>query len=352
MVSTMLEAAPLDRPAAARRLCCSTRSSAPRLRGSRPRVGRAGASVGAAFAVAGSPSCWRLRALLRQGGGALVDRTFYRGSRPARSRSTSRLRFDPLSAVMMLVVTGVGFLIHVYSIGYMDARRGFARFFAYLNLFMFAMLMLVLGDNLLLMFVGWEGVGLCSYLLIGFWYDEERERRRREEGVHRQPHRRLRLPARHASCCSGRFGATRRLDAAISPSSARTRTPISPAVATAVALLLFVGATGKSAQIPLYVWLPDAMAGPTPVSRADPRRDHGDGRRLHDRAHELPLRRCRRGAARGGGRSARPPRSSPRRSALVAERHQEGARVLDRQPARLHVPRRRRRRLRRRHLPL
>ena len=105
---------------------------------------------------------------------------------------------DPLSAVMMLVVTGVGFLIHVYSIGYMAHDPSFRRFFLYLNLFMFAMLTLVLADNFLLMFVGWEGVGLCSYLLIGFWYEQPVGRRGGEEGVHRQPHRRLR---RSCSAC-------------------------------------------------------------------------------------------------------------------------------------------------------
>ena len=101
---------------------------------------------------------------------------------------------------MLLVVTGVGFLIHIYSIGYMAHEGGYYRFFAYLNLFMFFMLMLVLAANYLLMFVGWEGVGLCIYLLIGFYFLQEVRRQRRQEGVHRQPHRRLRLPARACSC--------------------------------------------------------------------------------------------------------------------------------------------------------
>jgi NADH-quinone oxidoreductase subunit L len=193
---------------------------------------------------------------------------------------------DPLSAVMVLVVTGVGSLIHIYSVGYMDDDhrddRGFQRFFAYLNLFLFAMLMLVLGDNLLVMFVGWEGVGLCSYLLIGFWYLED-----------------------HNAMCGqkafvvnriGDFGFLvgifllfwaffqageptiefRAMSASIESIASQTVTlpnalsflPAFPTwgLLTLAGLCLFVGAMGKSAQIPLYVWLPDAMAGPTPVS--------------------------------------------------------------------------------------
>ncbi|MCX8072993.1 MAG: NADH-quinone oxidoreductase subunit L [Candidatus Binatia bacterium] len=173
------------------------------------------------------------------------------------------LRVDALTAVMILVVTGVGFLIHVYSVGYMHGDPGYARYFAYLNLFTVAMLLLVMADNLLLLFVGWEGVGLCSYLLIGFWYDNDA----------------------NASAGKKAFIVNRVGDAAfligifllfwhLGPGShalsfaqlAERAAHLSPAVVTAVTLLLFVGATGKSAQLPLYVWLPDAMAGPTPVS--------------------------------------------------------------------------------------
>jgi len=176
-------------------------------------------------------------------------------------------RLDALSMLLVLVVTGVGFLIHVYSIGYMHGERGFSRFFAFLNLFTFAMLLLVMGNNFLLMFVGWEGVGLCSYLLIGFYYD------------------RLFDETTGMSCAEagskafivnriGDFGFLLGIflifanfgaldyDTVFQQASAG----ISPALATAICLLLFVGATGKSAQLPLYVWLPDAMAGPTPVS--------------------------------------------------------------------------------------
>ncbi|PID78805.1 NADH-quinone oxidoreductase subunit L [bacterium DOLJORAL78_65_58] len=172
---------------------------------------------------------------------------------------------DPLSGIMALVVTGVGFLIHIYSIGYMAHDKGFQRFFTYLNLFIFAMMMLVLGENLLMLFVGWEGVGLCSYLLISFWFGEEANAAAGKKafvvnrigdfgfligmfliGVTLLPHLdgegvfSFRTMAHHGDL-------------------------LAP-VATAICLLLFVGATGKSAQIPLYIWLPDAMAGPTPVS--------------------------------------------------------------------------------------
>ena len=177
---------------------------------------------------------------------------------------------DPLSVVMMLVVTGVGFLIHLYSTGYMWTDPGFARFFSYLNLFCFAMLMLVMADNLLLMFVGWEGVGLCSYLLIGFWFE----------------HKPNAVAGMKAFIVNrvGDFGfligvlilfwgtynignptfafADIKANAALLNGLKFGSVPL----VTIVCLLLFFGATGKSAQIPLYVWLPDAMAGPTPVS--------------------------------------------------------------------------------------
>lgn len=181
-------------------------------------------------------------------------------------------RLDTLSMTMVLAVTGVGFLIHVYSIGYMHGERGFSRFFSFLNLFMFAMLLLVMGNNFLLMFVGWEGVGLCSYLLIGFYYD------------------RVFDETTGLTCAGagtkafivnriGDFGfllgmflifatfGSLDFDTVFSRAGASLTTPqVSTATFTAIALLLFIGATGKSAQLPLYVWLPDAMAGPTPVS--------------------------------------------------------------------------------------
>ncbi|MFQ5670553.1 MAG: NADH-quinone oxidoreductase subunit L [Acidobacteriota bacterium] len=178
---------------------------------------------------------------------------------------------DPLSAVMLLVVTGVGFLIHVYSIGYMAGEDGFARFFAYLNLFMAMMLVLVLADSFLVMFVGWEGVGLCSYLLIGFHYRDMFDAGRRMSCA----------DAGRKAFIVNRIGdygfmlgmllifttfATVSFDGVFSRVGSLAETPSGLGLLTAMALLLFVGAVGKSAQIPLYIWLPDAMAGPTPVS--------------------------------------------------------------------------------------
>ncbi len=170
-------------------------------------------------------------------------------------------QIDQLSILMTLVVTGVGFLIHAYSIGYMHGDPGFARFFAYMNLFIFAMLNLVLANNFLLMFLGWEGVGLCSYLLIGFWYEKKiaGDAAKKAFVVNR----------------IGDFGfilgmllifktfGSLNFEAVFN--SASILTAGSPTLFW-ITILLFVGATGKSAQIPLYVWLPDAMAGPTPVS--------------------------------------------------------------------------------------
>jgi NADH-quinone oxidoreductase subunit L len=174
-------------------------------------------------------------------------------------------QLDPLSAVMVLVVTGVGFLIHVYSVGYMSHERAFARYFVYLNLFMFAMLILVLANNYLLMFVGWEGVGLCSYLLIGFWYEKQSA-----------------ADAGKKAFVVNRIGDFGFLLAmflifwtfgSLSYTEVFARAPVlagsgvlTTGLATAITLLMFLGATGKSAQIPLYIWLPDAMEGPTPVS--------------------------------------------------------------------------------------
>jgi NADH-quinone oxidoreductase subunit L len=170
--------------------------------------------------------------------------------------------FDPLSAVMVLVVSGVGLLIHIYSIGYMSHDKGYARYFAYLNLFTFSMLVLVLADNLLLMFVGWEGVGLCSYLLIGFWF-----------------HKKSAADAGKKAFIVNRIGDFGfllgimlifwnfgTLNVREIASQAPQLANAGNGIITAIALLLFLGATGKSAQIPLYVWLPDAMEGPTPVS--------------------------------------------------------------------------------------
>lgn len=171
------------------------------------------------------------------------------------------LRFDRLAAVMCLVVTGIGGLIHLYSIQYMHDDEGRHRYFAYLNLFTFAMLLLVLGGNFLVMFVGWEGVGLCSYLLIGFWYKNLSYSAAGMKAfvVNRIGDVGFLLALFMLWSEYGSFDFVN-LHGLISAN------PIDPKVVAAVALCLFIGATGKSAQIPLFVWLPDAMAGPTPVS--------------------------------------------------------------------------------------
>lgn len=172
---------------------------------------------------------------------------------------------DQLSLVMALIVTGVGFVIHVYSIGYMHGDKSFWRFFAYLNLFIFAMMNLILADNFVLLFLGWEGVGLCSYLLIGFWYDRKFEKSTTSDA------------AKKAFVVNriGDFGFLLGMFLIyMTFESLNFNEVFSRAVSFAVpeyvfgfiAIFLFIGATGKSAQIPLFVWLPDAMAGPTPVS--------------------------------------------------------------------------------------
>jgi len=169
---------------------------------------------------------------------------------------------DPLSAIMVLVVTGVGSLIHVYATGYMSHDHSFRRFFLYLNLFMFSMLTLVLADNYLLLFVGWEGVGLCSYLLIGFWTERPSaaEAGKKAFIVNRIGDFGFMLGAFML------IGATGSLDFDRVFAAAPTVFAAGGAAITAATLLMFLGATGKSAQIPLFVWLPDAMEGPTPVS--------------------------------------------------------------------------------------
>jgi NADH-quinone oxidoreductase subunit L len=185
-------------------------------------------------------------------------------------RAEAALRFDALSAVMTLVITGVGFLIHVYSVGYMHGDKSVPRYFAYLNLFTTSMLILVLADNLLLLFVGWEGVGLCSYLLIGFWYEkvENAVAGKKAFLVNRIGDAGFLLGLFLLVWTLGRAGVWS-LEVTTLTAHAhllRDATVGGWPVPLVVSLLLFVGATGKSAQIPLYVWLPDAMAGPTPVS--------------------------------------------------------------------------------------
>ena len=173
-----------------------------------------------------------------------------------------RLYLDGLSLVMVGVITGVGFLIHLYATGYMAEEEGYSRFFAYMNLFVFAMLMLVLGDNLLVLFLGWEGVGLCSYLLIGFFHKEPENgyAARKAFVVTRVGDT---LMAIGLFLLFREFGT---LEIQATLSAAQVDWANGSALCTAIALLLLGGAVGKSAQVPLQTWLPDAMAGPTPVS--------------------------------------------------------------------------------------
>jgi NADH-quinone oxidoreductase subunit L len=169
---------------------------------------------------------------------------------------------DPLSCVMILVVSGVGFFIHVYSVGYMTGDKGFARFFSFMNLFVFFMLTLVLSNNFLLLYLGWEGVGLCSYLLIGFWYEKKSASDAAKKAfiVNRIGDFGFALGV---MLIFWTFGTLNYSDVF---SQAPSLLTVGGGLATAITLLLFMGAVGKSAQIPLYVWLPDAMEGPTPVS--------------------------------------------------------------------------------------
>jgi len=173
-------------------------------------------------------------------------------------------QIDPLSILMVLVVTGVSFFIHIYSVGYMHGDPGYPRYFTYLNLFVFMMLNLVLANNFLLMFVGWEGVGLCSYLLIGFWFEKDSASNAGKKAfvVNRVGDFGFLLGMFLLFTSLGKQGIWT-LDFTEVFKNAYL---LEPGTVTAITLLLFVGACGKSAQIPLYVWLPDAMEGPTPVS--------------------------------------------------------------------------------------
>src|SRR5450755_2106396 len=198
---------------------------------------------------------------LRAAGFAPIVEIAYRWALIGNSSFEIAFYFDRLTAVMALIVTGVGSVIHIYSVGYMKDDDSFGRFFAYLNLFLFFMLLLVLGRSLLVLFVGWEGVGLSSYLLIGFWFHDLANARAGKKAF-------ITNRIGDAGFLLGMFVLFQafgtldmdRLNAAFGGATL-------PAVsASLVGILIFMGATGKSAQIPLHVWLPDAMAGPTPVS--------------------------------------------------------------------------------------
>ena len=205
----------------------------------------------------------RMLFALQAGGYAPIVEPFYRWTTVGDSVFEISFYFDRLSAVMALIVTGVGSLIHVYSVGYMAHDKSYGRFFAYLNLFLFFMLLLVLGRSLLVLFVGWEGVGLASYLLIGFWFDDLANARAGKKAF-------ITNRVGDAGFLLGMFliyQALGTLDMDRVNAAFALSAGAAPALsASLVGVLLFIGATGKSAQIPLHVWLPDAMAGPTPVS--------------------------------------------------------------------------------------
>jgi NADH-quinone oxidoreductase subunit L len=198
---------------------------------------------------------------LHANGGTPLVETVYVWADVAGQSFDVAFYFDRLAAVMVLIVTGVGSLIHVYSVGYMKDDDGYARYFAYLNVFLFFMLLLVLGKSLLVLFVGWEGVGLASYLLIGFWFEDADKARAGKKAF-------ITNRVGDAGFLLGMFllyQAVGTLDMDRINAAFLSASP--PAIsASLVGILLFIGATGKSAQIPLHVWLPDAMAGPTPVS--------------------------------------------------------------------------------------
>src|SRR5690625_3663472 len=170
-------------------------------------------------------------------------------------------QIDALTSLFMLIITGIGFLIHVYSVGYMSKDPGFARFFSYLNLFIFSMLILVMGSNFFMMFIGWEGVGVCSYLLIGFWY-----KRRDYVSAARKAFIMNRIGDVGFLLAMfwifQEFGTLEYIQVFQQVSAGK----LTAFAAGGITILLFLAATGKSAQIPLFTWLPDAMAGPTPVS--------------------------------------------------------------------------------------
>ncbi len=190
----------------------------------------------------------------------VVEQQVFEWFSSANLRVDFTFRFDHLTAVMCMVITGIGTLIHLYSVGYMAEDESRPRFFAYLNLFMFSMLLLVLGGNLLVLFVGWEGVGLCSYLLIGFWHKNlaYAAAGRKAFVVNRIG------DAGFLVAIFLLFKFFGSLDFVVLEKLVASGTILAPF--TIIAICMFIGATGKSAQIPLFVWLPDAMAGPTPVS--------------------------------------------------------------------------------------
>jgi len=231
--------------------------------GGRVANNRVASLIGCGFPIAAFALTIKAFFDLQAGGYAPLVEPFYRWATIGESTFDIAFYFDRLSAIMTLVVTGVGSVIHIYSTGYMHDDKSYGRFFAYLNLFLFFMLLLVLGRSMLVLFVGWEGVGLASYLLIGFWFDDLANARAGKKAF-------ITNRIGDAGFLLGMFLLYRAfgtLDMDTLNASFVNGLGAAPIVsASLVGLLLFIGATGKSAQIPLYVWLPDAMAGPTPVS--------------------------------------------------------------------------------------
>ncbi|MGH7905473.1 MAG: NADH-quinone oxidoreductase subunit L [Candidatus Binataceae bacterium] len=217
-------------------------------------------AIFAAFGIA----CWSFARLLTLPPGAALTYILWPWIEAGRFHVDFALRMDALSAVMTLIVSGVGAFIHLYSVGYMAHDEDYARYFAYMNLFELAMLILVLANNLLLLFVGWEGVGLCSYLLIAFWYSnpEFAFNGRKAFIANRVGDAGFILGILTIVWALGTHGVWTLTFTGMKAH----RDLLGGNIATMAGLLLFAGATGKSAQIPLYVWLPDAMVGPTPVS--------------------------------------------------------------------------------------
>jgi NADH-quinone oxidoreductase subunit L len=217
------------------------------------------AAIGLSFLV----SLLVFSALLKlPAAGRSVEKTIYPWILSGDFQANIGFLADPLSLVMMLVVSGVSFIIHVYSVGYMHDDPDFPRYFTYLNLFVFFMLLLVAANNFLLMFVGWEGVGLCSYFLIGFWYEKKSASDAGKKAfiVNRIGDFGFLLAIFLIFVTFGTIDFTKVFAAAPG------KLEVGSTLVTLITLLLFMGATGKSAQIPLYTWLPDAMEGPTPVS--------------------------------------------------------------------------------------
>jgi NADH-quinone oxidoreductase subunit L len=230
------------------------------------RLGRSAVNIvgpGVMFVALGVAT-WAFVTLLAMPSGSALNTQLWGWIEAGRFHAELGLRLDALSGVMVMVVTGVGALIHLYSVGYMAHDEDYARFFTYMNLFALSMLILILADNLLMMFIGWEGVGLCSYLLIAFWYTNPQfaYNGRKAFVVNRIGDAGFLLGMFTLVGALGAHGIWT-LNFGVMRDNAAL---IGGGAATAAAVLLFLGATGKSAQIPLYVWLPDAMVGPTPVS--------------------------------------------------------------------------------------